>query len=63
MDFIITERFAEITGCKTGIPVITAGGDQQCGAIGQGVVKKGTLEFMQSVSSAWTDRLLRTEKQ
>ena len=38
-----TERFAEITGCKTGIPVITAGGDQQCGAIGQGVVKKGTL--------------------
>ena len=38
-----TEQFAEITGCKTGIPVITAGGDQQCGAIGQGVVKKGTL--------------------
>ncbi len=31
------------TGCKKGIPVITAGGDQQCGAIGQGVVKEGCL--------------------
>lgn len=38
-----TEKFAKITGCKEGIPVITAGGDQQCGAIGQGVVKKGAL--------------------
>ena len=36
----ITKAFAEITGCQEGIPVITAGGDQQCGAIGQGVVKK-----------------------
>ena len=26
-----------------GVPVITAGGDQQCGAIGQGVVKEGIL--------------------
>lgn len=32
-----------LTGCPEGIPVITAGGDQQCGAIGQGVVKKGIL--------------------
>lgn len=36
----ITKAFAEITGCQEGIPVITAGGDQQCGAIGQGVVKR-----------------------
>lgn len=39
----ITKEFSELTGCPEGIPVITAGGDQQCGAIGQGVVKKGAL--------------------
>ncbi len=39
----VTEKFAEDTGCPAGIPVITAGGDQQCGAIGQGVVKQGIL--------------------
>lgn len=39
----ITKEFSELTGCPEGIPVITAGGDQQCGAIGQGVVKKGVL--------------------
>ncbi|MDD3251116.1 MAG: FGGY family carbohydrate kinase [Lachnospiraceae bacterium] len=38
-----TNRISTITGCPKGIPVITAGGDQQCGAIGQGVVKKGIL--------------------
>lgn len=39
----ITKEFAELTGCPEGTPVITSGGDQQCGAIGQGVVKKGIL--------------------
>lgn len=39
----ITKEFSELTGCPEGIPVITAGGDQQCDAIGQGVVKKGIL--------------------
>lgn len=39
----IKKEFAELTGCPEGIPVITAGGDQQCGAIGQGVVKPGVL--------------------
>lgn len=39
----LTKEIAELTGCPEEIPVITAGGDQQCGAIGQGVVKKGTL--------------------
>lgn len=39
----VTRAFAERTGCPEGIPVITAGGDQQCGAVGQGVVKKGTI--------------------
>lgn len=38
-----SEKLKQRTGCPTGIPVITAGGDQQCGAIGQGVVKEGVL--------------------
>lgn len=38
-----TKEFAQLTGCKENIPIVTAGGDQQCGAIGQGVVKKGVL--------------------
>lgn len=38
-----TKEFSELTGCRAGISVISAGGDQQCGAIGQGVVKKGVL--------------------
>jgi xylulokinase/glycerol kinase len=39
----VTKEFSELTGCPEGVPVISAGGDQQCGAIGQGVVKKGVL--------------------
>lgn len=39
----LRKEIAEFTGCKEGVPVITAGGDQQCGAIGQGVVKEGVL--------------------
>ncbi len=38
-----TAGFAQITGCPEGIPVLSSGGDQQCGAIGQGVVKPGVL--------------------
>ncbi len=37
------KHVSEKTGCPEGIPVITAGGDQQCGAIGQGVVQEGVL--------------------
>lgn len=39
----ITKYISDITGLSEGIPVITAGGDQQCGAVGQGVVKEGSL--------------------
>lgn len=41
----ITKAISQETGCPEGIPVITAGGDQQCGAIGQGVVRKGVLSI------------------
>ena len=38
----LTEGFAARTKLKPGIPVITCGGDQQCGALGQGVVAAGS---------------------
>ncbi len=37
----VRKEFASITGLRTGIPVITAGGDQQCGAMGSGSVSLG----------------------
>ncbi|MBQ6322697.1 MAG: hypothetical protein IJI24_07465 [Lachnospiraceae bacterium] len=43
---MISEEWASLTGCKAGIPVISAGGDQQCGAIGQGVAKPGNLSIV-----------------
>ena len=36
----------EKTGCPEGIPVISAGGDQQCGAVGQGVASPGNLSIV-----------------
>lgn len=33
------------TGLPQGLPVVTAGGDQQCGAIGQGVVRPGAVSI------------------
>lgn len=40
-----TKQLSEITGIKDGIPVISSGGDQQCGAIGQGVINSGTVSI------------------
>lgn len=40
---VTSTEFSKITGCAEGIPVITAGGDQQCSAVGQGVIKRGIL--------------------
>lgn len=42
----ITEAFAAKTGIKEGLPVITAGGDQQCAAVGQGIFRKGTMSIV-----------------
>lgn len=39
----LSKNISDKTGCPQGIPVITSGGDQQCGAIGQGVVDEGAL--------------------
>lgn len=37
----VSDEFARSTGIRSGISIISAGGDQQCGMIGQGVVKEG----------------------
>lgn len=42
----ITKDFSEYTGINQGINVVSAGGDQQCGAIGQGVYKEGRLSIV-----------------
>lgn len=42
----VTAPFAAKTGLQEGIPVITAGGDQQCAAVGQGAYKEGTLSLV-----------------
>ena len=39
-----TNELARLTGLPTGIPVISAGGDQQCGALGQGVIAPGKIK-------------------
>ena len=39
-----TEAYEAKTGLPAGVPVISAGGDQQCAALGLGVVKEGILE-------------------
>lgn len=41
----VTEEFAEKTGLRAGIPLVSAGGDQQCAAVGHGVTGPGSLEI------------------
>lgn len=38
------EKFAASTRLKTGIPVYSAGGDQQCSALGMGIYEEGDIE-------------------
>lgn len=41
----VTEDYAARTGLRAGIPLTTAGGDQQCAALGHGLCKSGTMEI------------------
>ncbi|MGL6198421.1 MAG: FGGY-family carbohydrate kinase [Lachnospiraceae bacterium] len=41
-----TAAFSKRTGISVGVPVISAGGDQQCGAIGQGVFEEGHVSIV-----------------
>ena len=38
------EAFSKASGIPTGVPVYSAGGDQQCSALGMGIYKEGDLE-------------------
>ncbi len=40
----VTPKAAKATGLPKGLPVIIGGGDQQCGAVGVGVVKPGRVK-------------------
>lgn len=42
----VTAEFAVATGLPEGIPVISAGGDQQCAAVGQGAFRQGNLSLV-----------------
>ncbi len=42
----VSSAFAEATGLAAGTPVVSAGGDQQCGALGQGVVEPGSVSIV-----------------
>lgn len=39
-----TAKLGQLTGFLEGIPVISAGGDQQCAALGLGIIAKGRLK-------------------
>jgi D-xylulose kinase len=40
----LTDAAAKETGLKTGTPIIAGGGDQQCAALGVGVVREGMMK-------------------
>lgn len=42
----VCPAFAAATGLLAGVPVVSAGGDQQCGALGQGVVEPGEVSIV-----------------
>ncbi|MDY3250787.1 MAG: FGGY-family carbohydrate kinase [Candidatus Choladocola sp.] len=53
-----SQSFSEATGLPTGIPMISAGGDQQCAALGMGVISKGDMELTTGTGAfliAYTD--------
>ncbi len=41
----VTEAFARVSCIEAGIPVIHCGGDQQCAAIGHGIIEKGSVSL------------------
>ena len=41
----VWEPFARATGLPVGLPLVSAGGDQQCAAVGQGLIAPGTAEL------------------
>lgn len=61
----LTEEISVLTGLKAGIPVIIAGGDQQCAAIALNVLKDGYAEVNTGTGSfviAYSDKPVFDEK-
>lgn len=55
-----SERISELTGCPAGLPLVSAGGDQQCAALGMGVLRAGDMEITTGTGGfllAFTDRV------
>ncbi|MGQ9721217.1 MAG: xylulokinase [Candidatus Jordarchaeum sp.] len=55
----VTARAARETGFAEGTPVIAGGGDQQCGALGVGVIKPGRIKATMGTGTfllAYTDK-------
>lgn len=46
-----TDYFSKLSGLKTGIPIISAGGDQQCSAMGNGVINEGDTQVTTGTGS------------
>ena len=47
----VNGKFSALTGIREGVPVISAGGDQQCGALGLGVMDSSTIEVNSGTGS------------
>lgn len=47
----VKAAFAQATGIPAGVPVVSAGGDQQCGALGLGVLDGSSLEVNSGTGS------------
>lgn len=47
----VNECFSHLTGIPAGVPVVSAGGDQQCGALGLGVLDGSTIEVNSGTGS------------
>lgn len=46
-----SEAFRQKTGLRSGTPVVSAGGDQQCGALGSGVIDNGSIQITSGTGS------------
>lgn len=58
---VVSKEAAELTGLKEGIPVVGGGGDQAAGAIGNGIVNKGTISSTIGTSGvvfAYSDKVI-----
>ena len=56
---VISKKAAEATGFAMGMPICVGGGDQQCAAVGAGVIKEGMAEITIGTSSVLRSRKSR----